>query len=506
MMASTQSVSSSGTITFSGLASGIDTSSIVSQLIALDAAPEKVLNGEVTTDQSQIAAFNQLSTALGTLQTLMTGMNTPDTFAEMTASIADSSVGSVTASGSAQAGTHTLTVTSLAQSQTMVSESSTKSGYASDTAHNFGTGTFTITNTSDPQDPATININSTNNSLQGIAAAINASGANVTASVVNDGSNTPYRLVITGNDTSTYSVTSNLTGGSYDAPTFNTVVNASQADFTLDGISMTRTSNTVTGAIPGVTLTLQGLTTGSSDTTSGSSGTTITIGNNDAAVTSQINSFVSDYNNVMNLINTDTAFSSTSSSTTSGSGPSVTTGVLFGDPSVQNILSSLQSVLTSQVSGVTGSFTSLADIGITSDPQTGLLSVNSTQLSSALSTDFNGVTALFTQNSGIPGMAQNQYGITEQFNQQISNLIDAYSSDGSQNTVIPTAIQGLNDNITSLNNQVASMQQQLTIEENTLNAQFASMETTISNTQAWGNELLAGLGDTTSTSSTSSSS
>ena len=160
-MASTQSISSSGTITFSGLASGIDTSSIVSQLMALDAAPEQVLNNEVTTNQNKISAFNQLSTALGTLQTLMAGMNTPDTFADMTASIADSSVGSVTASGSAQAGTHSLTVTSLAQSQTMVSESSTNSGYASDTAQNFGTGTITIANTADPQNPVTVNIGNT---------------------------------------------------------------------------------------------------------------------------------------------------------------------------------------------------------------------------------------------------------------------------------------------------------------------------------------------------------
>lgn len=504
-MASTQSISSSGTITFSGLASGIDTSSIVSQLMALDAAPEQVLNNEVTTNQNKISAFNQLSTALGTLQTLMAGMNTPDTFADMTASIADSSVGSVTASGSAQAGTHSLTVTSLAQSQTMVSESSTNSGYASDTAQDFGTGTITIANTADPQNPVTVNIGNTNNSLQGIASAINASGANVTASVVNDGSGTPYRLVITGNDTGTYSVTSNLTGGTYDAPTFNTVVNASQAVFTLDGINMTRNSNTVTDAIPGVTLTLTGTTAASSGTTSASSGTTITIGNDTSGVTSKINNFVSDYNSVMSLINTDTAFSSTSSSTTSGSTPSVTTGVLFGDPSVQNILSSLQSVLTSQVSGLTGSFSSLSDIGITSDPQTGLLSVDSSQLTSALSTDFNGVTSLFTQNSGTSGLPQNQYGVAEQFSQQIANLINPYSSDGSQDTVIPTAIQGLNDNITTLNNQVASMQQQLTIEENTLNQEFTNMETTISNTQAWGNELLAGLGVSTSSSTSSSS-
>jgi len=70
-MSTTQSISSSGAITFSGLASGIDTSSIVSQLIALDSAPEQVLNNEVTENQSKITAFNQLSSSLSTLQTLM---------------------------------------------------------------------------------------------------------------------------------------------------------------------------------------------------------------------------------------------------------------------------------------------------------------------------------------------------------------------------------------------------------------------------------------------------
>jgi flagellar hook-associated protein 2 len=463
--------------------------------MALDAAPEQVLNNEVTTNQNQISAFNQISSALGTLQTLMAGMNTTATFAGKTASIADSSVGSVTASGSAQAGAHSLTVTSLAQSQTMVSESSTNSGYASETAQDFGTGTITIANTAGSQNPVTVNIDNTDNSLQGIAAAINASGANVTASVVNDGSSTPYRLVITGNDTGTYSVTSNLTGGTYDAPTFNTVVNASQAVFTLDGINMTRTSNTITDAIPGVTLTLAGTTAASSGTTSASSGTTITIGNDTSGVTSEINNFVSDYNSVMSLINTDTAYDSTTN----------TAGVLFGDSTVQTILSSLKTVLTNQVSGLTGSFTNLADIGITSDKDTGLLSVNSTQLSNALATDFNGVTSLFTQNTGTSGLALNQYGIAEEFNQQISSLINTYSADGSENGIIPAAIQGLNDNITNLNNQVSAMQQRLTIEQNTLNEEFSNMETTISNTQAWGNELLAGLGVSTSSSTSSSS-
>ena len=355
-------------------------------------------------------------------------------------------------------------------------------------AQNFGTGTISIANAADPSHPVTVNIDSTNNSLQGIAAAINASGANVNASVVNDGSGTPYRLAIIGKDTGTYSVTSGLTGGTYDAPTFAEKVSASQAVFQLDGIDMTRTTNTVTDAMTGVTLNLQG-------TTTNPAGTTITIGNDTAAVTTKINSFVSGYNNVMNLINPDTAYDSTTN----------TAGVLLGDSTIRTVLDTLQTTLTNQLSGATGSFSSLADIGINSDAHTGLLSVDSSKLSNALSSDFDSVTSLFTQNTGNYGLALNQYGIAEQFNKQIDFLThyySGYSGTGSLNNgIISTRIQGLNDSMTNIDNQIAAMEVRLISKENNLNAQFTAMEQLVSNTTAWGNQLLAGLGVSTTSSS-----
>ena len=478
---STQSISSSGTISFSGLATGMDTSSIVSQLMALERAPEKLMTAQKTKMQNQVSAYNALSSALTSLQSLMAGMNSADTFAAKSASVADSSVATATATSAAQAGTHTLKVTSLARSQTLVSESSTNSGYTSDTAKNFGTGTITIANAADPLHPVTVNITATNNSLQGIASAINASGANVTASVVNDGSGTPYRLAIIGKDTGTYSVTSGLTGGTYDAPTFAEKVAASQAIFQLDGIDMTRTTNTVANALPGISLNLQGQT--------DSSGTTITIGNDTAAVTTKINNFVSGYNSVMNLINQDTAYDPTTK----------TAGVLFGDSTIRTVLDSIQTVLTNRLPGATGSFSSLADIGITTDKYTGILSADSSKLSSALSSDFNSVTSLFTQNTGTFGLAQNQYGIAEQFNKQIDSLTHFYSGTGSSG-IISTRIHGLNDSMTNIDNQIAAMEVRMTSMEANLNAQFTAMEQLVSNTTAWGNQLLAGLGvSTTST-------
>src|SRR5512143_3729669 len=90
-MSSTQGVSSTGSITFSGLATGIDTSSIVSQLMALERAPEQLMTNKKTTMQGQVDEYNKLSSLLTTLQGVMNGMNTPDTFSVKTVSVADSS-------------------------------------------------------------------------------------------------------------------------------------------------------------------------------------------------------------------------------------------------------------------------------------------------------------------------------------------------------------------------------------------------------------------------------
>jgi flagellar hook-associated protein 2 len=479
----TQSVSSGGTISFSGLATGIDTSSIVSQLMALERAPENILTSQKTKMQSKVDAYNQISSALNNLKSLRAGMNTATTFTAKTVSVGDSTVVGATASGTALAGTHNLRVTSLAKSQTLVSESSTMGGYASDTAKNFGTGTFTITDSTGGKSPVTITIDSTNNSLQGIATAINASGANVTANIINDGSGTPYRLAIIGKDTNTYAVSASLTGGTYDTPTFDQKVAASKAVFNLDGIDMTRTSNSVADAIPGVTLNLL--------KPNDPSETTITIGNDTAAITTKINNFVSSYNSVMSLINQYTSYDQKTK----------TAGVLLGDSTIRTVLDTMQTALTNRVAYATDSLISLADIGITSDKTTGELSVNSTTLSDALGSNFNNVVSLFTQNGGTYGLNLNQYGIAEQFNQQIDSLTHYYSG-ASNSGIISTRIHGLNDSMSNIDTQIAAMEVRLISMEKRMTAQFTAMEQLISNTTSWGNQLLAGLGiDTSSTSS-----
>lgn len=482
-------MSTTPTVSFSGLATGLNTASIISQLMAVARQPETLLQSQQTTDQNKIAEFDKIESALTNLQTVVQGFNTPETFSSMQATSSNSSGVSVSAAGAATTGTHTVRVTSLATNYRQVS-----AGVASSTQTIFGTGSFTISDGVGGDTPVTVNIAHGQNSLQGIASAINASGANVTASIVNDGAN--YRLVVTGNDTNTYSF--NFSGLTQDG-TSNTPVNAptlldstdptyqagAPAQFTVDGIPMTSASNTVTNAIQGVTLNL--LSQGASST--------ISVSNDTSSVTNKINSFVTAYNSAMSLVNSESAYNSTSK----------TAGVLAGDMTVQTVKTQLQSLLTAIVPG-SSSIRSLADLGVTVDEQTGALSLNSTTLSNALSNHYNDVVNLFTHNGdSIVTLPSGQYGIAQQFNMMIQSMVAPYVAGFSGSGSIEIAKNSLNTNISDINNQINDMEQRFTQMQTNLQNEFNSLETTVSNLQSQGNTLLSYLGVSTSSSSSSSS-
>ena len=484
------------TISFSGLASGIDTSSIISQLMAVARQPETVLQAQQTTDQNKISEFNKIETALTNLQTVVTGFDTPESFSSPVATPADSSVLTATASGTATPGIHTVQVLSLATNQRQVS-----TGVSSDTAAVFNSGSFTISDGVSGDTPVTVNIAEGQNSLQGMAAAINGSGANVSASVVNDGTN--YRLVVTGNDANNYTLdftglTTPPAGGTgAQTPTMlgagdPTYQAAAQAHLVVDGIDMYKSSNTVTDAIQGVSLNL--LSQGTTDT---GATTTVSVTNDTGAVTTKINSFITAYNTAMTLVNSESVYNSSTN----------TAGVLAGDSTVQSIKTQLQSLLTTIVPG-SSSVRSLADLGISTDEQTGTLSVNSTTLSTALSSHYSDVVNLFAHNGdSIVTLPAGQYGIAQQFNMAIASMVNPDVAGSSTSGSIEVSKASLNTNISDINNQISDMEQRFSMMETNLQNNFNAMETTISNIKNQGNELLSILGvSTTSTTSSSSSS
>jgi flagellar hook-associated protein 2 len=238
-------------ITFTGLASGLNTTALVQNILRFDQQRITTLQSTVTTDQNQQTALQGLQTDLQTLQSAagQLGASQGSVFDSVTATSSDSSVLTAAAGTGAQAGVTSVQVLSLAQASQVASQ-----GY-SDPSTSITQGTFQI---SAGSNSSTITINSTNNTLSGLASAINAAGIGVTATIVNTGSGStatqPYRLLLTSSATGTANaikITNNLaaSSGSSVQPNFSTsVIGPAVTTSGFSGTSTVTSAGTYTGS------------------------------------------------------------------------------------------------------------------------------------------------------------------------------------------------------------------------------------------------------------------
>ena len=427
---------------------------------------------------------------------------TLDMSANATTSDGRTSTGLTTAPVQPNGGT-TMTYSNPLFNYQTTATAATSNWYASSSTQNFKTGTFTL----DGDPTHIINVTDTNNSLDGIAKAINdakTSGLTSTsAAVIQDGNG--YRLQLTKNGiTSTDIDMSGLTGGTgtYTNPTFSnidptkaptgdaTYSAGTNASFTLDGISMTKSTNAVSDVLTGVTFNL--LKGGTTDATTGkttAATSVLTISNDTATITSKINSFVSSYNDIIGIINKQSVYDTTAK----------TSAPLFGDSTLRSVKEAMRSIISSPVTDavdgtVNKDFSLLSKIGISTNSKDGTLSVDSTLLTTALNTNFTAVTDLFTHNGGKLGITDNtQLGIAERFNQMLAKYTAPYIGSGGDNGIIATRINGLQQSMTNVDDQAAKMELLLTQKEDNLNKQFAAMETLVSKLTNSGNAMLSSL-------------
>ncbi|MBN1571503.1 MAG: flagellar filament capping protein FliD [Acidobacteria bacterium] len=375
----------------------LDVGSIVDNLIYLEREPVRNMESQVSTLQKKVTAYQTLNTRLSTLSdkvnTLLFGeteapLTTPYSFSErLSESIfarckvasSDEDKITATASNATTIGDYSITVGTLAQAKTMAS-----SGFADTTSASLGTGTFIIT--TGANDPVTLTINSTNNTLAGLRDAINNADAGVTASIINDGSSNPYRLLITSEETGTanaFTVTDNLSGG--QALSFAQTQAAADAAFVVNGVSISQSSNTVSDVIDGIAFTLK-------DTTTGT--VTLSVEKDVDAIVSAISEMVSAYNAVNTFINGQFTYNSTTE----------TAGVLSGDSTLRRIQSNLQSQLTQTMANRFTDYRVIGQIGIDLN-RDGSLSLNESEFREALSDDFTSVAALFLGEGASEGSA-----------------------------------------------------------------------------------------------------
>ena len=461
-MATSSSISTSASTSLGGV---LDVPSLVSQLMAVERQPINKLNTTVASYQSQISS-------LGTIQGLVSSFQGAEQ--SLSTSLqgygAASSSTSITASATsaAIAGVYSLTVGALAQSQNLVAtgQASTtatiNAGTSTTVTFDFGTTSGTIF-TSNGSGTKSVTIDSTNNTLQGIRDAINAANIGVTATIVNDGSATPYRLVITSNNSgasNSLKITTNGAGNGVDSllaydpagtKNLTQTVAAQDASYTVNGIAMTSSSNTIANAIQGVSLTLSGTT---------ASPATLTVAHDTNAVSTAAANFVSAYNALYTQLKSRSAYGS--ATTTAGS--------LAGDGTVRLMMSQLQSIFMTPATPATGgSLTLLAQAGITTQTD-GTLKLDSTVLNSAMTSNYSDVNNLFTSASGF----------LTRLDTWATSAITPGGLIATHITDINTTITGLNEQISQLNNRMTQLQAYYTTQYTNLNMLLSSMNSTSS--------------------------
>ena len=365
-------------ISSSGIGSNLDINGIITGLMAVEQRPLTLLSQKEAKYQAQLTAYGSLKGVLASFQTSMQSLASAARYQGLTAAVGDATVFTAAASNAAAAGAYSVSVSNIAQSQVLAA-----AGVASMTSPS-STGTLTLKVGNGAA--ATVTIDASNNTLSGMRDAINAANAGVTATIVNDGSATPYKLVLTASASgaaNTIQVTNSLTAGELsDAVAGLTQMRqAKDAVLNVNGVPVTSASNTLTAVIPGVTLNL--LKAGD---------TTLTLARDTASVQAAVAAFVKSYNEVNTSITSMTAYNA---STKQGA-------VLIGDSTVQQLQSSIRTTLSNALVGTGSSLTTLSQIGV-SFQKDGSLALDSVKLTKAIDSNFSDLAALF----GVQGKSSN---------------------------------------------------------------------------------------------------
>ena len=398
-------------LTATGVGSGLDIEGLVSKLMDAEKVPKEqrllTREADITSDISGLAS---LKGALSELQTSLASANALSTFKQRNASSDQPTAVTVEANINASVGSYSVSTQSLAGAQSLAVRNSFSSVNetvgAGTLEFTFGTTGYTphaTNNASDTYDSfvakagatsATVTIDSSNNTLSGVKDAINQANFGVTAAIVSDGAG--YRLLISSNSTGaenslqisvTDSGDSNDTDGNGlsrlafnsaagTANVYQTVAGADAA-FTINGLSLTSTSNTIANVIDGLTFTLKNTTTASA---------AVSVTDNSGGIKAAANAFVAGYNSWIDTLDSLTGYDF---ATKKG-------GALQGDFSALSISSQIRNALGAAVNGFSGTYHRLAEVGV-SALSSGKLSLDEAKLSTALAADFDNVAAVFTR-------------------------------------------------------------------------------------------------------------
>lgn len=432
-------------INFSGLATGLDTGSIVSQLVELKRAPIYRLQKRRTGFENQMKALDSLKAKLVALQDAAKGIDTAAEFSALKTTVANEDALTVAAGSGAAAGSYEINVTQLARAQKTTSQ-----GYDSK-LDSVGSGTLSFTVNGETTDLNLVGFNS----LESLANKINNDVAGIGASIVFDGSTTGgYHLVLSAAEAGTagaFSVdASGLSGGVTPILTTSVDHTARDAQLTVDGIAVTASSNNPSDVISGLTLNLLSDTEGP---------TTVTVATDSAGIGDSVQTLVDKYNDLFSFISEQSGAS----------------GTLRDNPTLRAVASRIEGIFTSSLSGGLGDVSLFSQVGITRGDAR-QIKFDKDKFTEALSNDFGGVRDLFIEREG-------NLGKTYLIDQAVENMTD--SIDG----LFRISNDALNKKMEYADSSIERYERSIASYQLTLERRFTAMEQMVSQLQAQGNYL-----------------
>lgn len=465
-----------------GIGSGIDINSIVGAMVNAERAPKEAQLARLEkASTTKFSALGQLKSALSELQTALKDLNNPSLFEKRTATSSNTTALTASAGSAALAGSYQVEVGRLASASKVATQT-----LASDFS---ATGAGTLTVKLGAGDAGVDVPIETGDDLAAIRDKLNTAlkDKGVSANIVNDPAGGTSRLVLSAKETgagkdiyieTADAALADLAIGSIDYSDPDNPVGtlaavsgsaagyleqASNAEFKIDGLSLSSASNSIDNAIPDVTLTLVGK-------TEAGKPLNVTVGQDNAGVKSSIKKFVDTYNK---LISTTSELTNV---TQVGEGKAPVVGGLVGDATVRTLLSGVRSELGNPVGASGDAVRTLADLGITTQKD-GTLKIDDGKLDSALKDNYDAVGAFFTGDSGLM--------------KRLEQRIEGYTQVGG---ILDERMKGLQTTISGIDKQKETLNRRIEQLQTRLFAQFNAMDSLVGQLNQTSDRLAQALG------------
>ncbi|WP_299595858.1 flagellar filament capping protein FliD [uncultured Microbulbifer sp.] len=426
------------TISSLGIGSGLDLSGLLDQLESAERQKLTPILQQQKSYETKISAFGLLQSALDKVKSAAAELSDPSAFSGVKTSLSGEGL-TISSSEDVPVGTYEVAVTQRAKSYSIAT-----AGVAEQSV-NLGAGSIDFTLGSGEQ--FSVSVDEADSSLEDIRNAINKAGAGVVASIVNDGSDQPYRLVVsssqTGSDAAIDSVV--FAAGSFGdelALDSATEVAAQNAELNVNGIAIQSQSNRVEGAIQGVTLNLEE--TGS---------TTLEVTRDTAGIEKKLSNFVDAYNSLQGSLSDLTSFDSAS-----GVG-----GILQGNAAVRGVESRLRDIVGGSLESDT--FSSLADLGITLEVD-GTLALDDEKVADLIANQLGDFTDVFA------GVSEDSDGFAD----RMASALEAMTEEGG---LIGNATSGLETSVASMDQRYERMEAQIASTVDRYRTQFSQLDSLI---------------------------